>query len=384
MKEQFAHFADVGPTSVADACLHELFEAQVDRSPDAPALISGHTTLSYRELDVLSTRLARHLRARGAGPGRILGIYCERSYRPIVAILACLKSGAAYVPIDPVYPRDRIEYIVGEAGIELIVTEGALREKIAGMFSGAFVSFDEELAVFSALSGERLSCAETGLKPSDLAYLIYTSGTTGRPKGVMAEHRNAYLYTLAMNTVCGTGPEDRVYQGFSLGFDGSIEELWMAFSNGSALVCPERDSPRFGNDLGAYLNKMGITYFSTVPTMISTITDGIASLKTLVVSGEICPEELVTRWARPGLAMWNVYGPTEATVNTTAKLCLPGRPVTIGKNLPGYEIHVLDERMNEVARGEKGQLYVGGRTLARGFLNQPEKSAEVFLTQPDG
>ncbi|MGZ3650084.1 MAG: Pls/PosA family non-ribosomal peptide synthetase [Bdellovibrionota bacterium] len=368
--------------SLAEGCLHELFEAQVTKTPDAVALVCGSISFTYAELDAVTNRLARLLRSEGAGPGALVGIYFERSHRPILAILACLKAGAAYIPIDPSYPKERIDHIVQEASVSLLITEEALFAKASSFFPGTLLSVDAP--TWQILSPEGLSRRETGVRPSDLAYVIYTSGTTGRPKGVMAEHRNAFRYAHSFNRVCGTGPGDRVYQGFSLGFDGSIEEIWMAFSNGSCLVVPERDSPRFGNDLGAFLARLGITYFSTVPTMLSTITEAIPSLTTLVVSGEICPEELVQRWARPGLRMWNVYGPTEATVNTTAKECLPGLPITIGKNLPGYEIHVLDENMRERPRGEKGELYVGGATLARGYLKQPEKTAEVFITLAGG
>ena len=198
----------------------------------------------------------------------------------------------------------------------------------------------------------------------------------------MTEHRGAFKFVHAFNEVCGTLPHDRVYQGFSLGFDGSVEEIWMAFSNGSALVVGDRQTPRFGNELGQFLAQSGVTYFSTVPTLLSTVTDGISTLRLLVVSGEICPSELVNRWVRPGLRMLNVYGPTEATVNTTAAECVPGRPITIGRPLSGYGIHILNEHLRPVPRGQKGELFVGGETLARGYLKQAELTAERFFTIP--
>ena len=190
--------------------------------------------------------------------------------------------------------------------------------------------------------------------------MLYTSGTTGRPKGVMTEHRNAHHFVQAFNAACGAAPGGRIYQGFSLGFDGSVEEIWMAFSNRGVLVVGDRDTPRFGNDLAQYLARAGVTYFSTVPTMLSTMTEDIPSLTQLVVSGEVCPPELVARWARPGRQMLNVYGPTEATVNTTAKLCRPGEAVTIGQPLSGYDAWILDAEMNPLPPGEMGELYIGG------------------------
>jgi non-ribosomal peptide synthetase component F len=144
----------------------------------------------------------------------------------------------------------------------------------------------------------------------------------------------------AFNRVCRTLPEDRVYQGFSLGFDGSVEEIWMAFSNGATLVVPTSDAPRFGNELARYLARQHVTYLSTVPTMLTTMTEAVPTLRQLVVSGEVCQPQLVERWAVPGRLMLNVYGPTEATVNTTAAVCKPGEPITIGRPLEAYEISV--------------------------------------------
>jgi non-ribosomal peptide synthetase-like protein len=372
--------ARLQPTNAG--CLHELFEAQVDLRPEAPALISAEGTVSYAELDASANRLARLLRHRGLGPGNFVAIYFERSTRPIVSILACLKAGVAYVPVDPSYPADRIRHIREESELVLALTEPALAHQAGELFGCPILDVDAAAAEIAWQSDARISRSESGVSPDDLCYVIYTSGSTGRPKGVMAVHGGAYRFTLAFNEVCATSPADRVYQGFSLGFDGSVEEIWMAFSNGSALVVPSRDTPRFGNDLGAHLEKNGVTYFSTVPTLLSTIADGVPSLRCLVVSGEICSSDLVSRWARPGLRMLNVYGPTEATVNTTAAECVAGRPVTIGRPLRGYELHVLDPEQRPVARGEKGELYVGGETLARGYLKQPALTAEKFVEVP--
>jgi len=372
--------------------LHELFENQVELTPNAPAIICDQTVLSYQETEERANRLARYLMLYGAGPGKFIGIYFERSELPIIAILACLKSGAAYVPIDPTYPPERVRGILTESEAVLLLTEASLSPQATEYFDGTIIAVDfhsdekstpDEIA---SQSSARLTRAETGASPSDLCYVIYTSGTTGRPKGIMTEHRNVFLFAHAFNRVCGTAPSDRIYQGFSLTFDGSVEEIWMAFSNGSALVVPTRETPRFGNELGQYLAQHKVTYFSTVPTLLSTISEPVPSLTVLVVSGEICPTELVSRWvgtpSNPGLRMLNVYGPTEATVNTTAAECIPGKPITIGRPLQGYGIHILDDKMQPVRRGEKGELFVSGDTLARGYLKQSELSAEKFFSLP--
>lgn len=366
-----------------ESCLHELFEAQADLTPLATAVVSGDECLSYRALDEQCNRLAHHLRHLGVGPGKLVAIYFDRSELPIVAILSVLKSGAAYLPIEPAYPEERVRHIFGEARPVLVLTEEALTSHIARSFAGPVIAIDGSQAAILEQSPSRLTRESTGVSPSDLCYVIYTSGTTGRPKGVMTEHRNTAFFARMFNRVCGTSPSDRVYQGFSLGFDGSVEEIWMAFTNGSALVVGDRAAPRFGNDLAEYLTKAAVTYFSTVPTLLSTMTEDIPTLKTLVVSGEVCGPEIALRWARPGRKLWNVYGPTEATVNTAAKLCVPGRPITIGKPLDGYGAFILDENRRPVPRGEKGELYVSGKGLCRGYLNQPALTSERFVTLPN-
>lgn len=373
---------DERPRLDVPGCLHELFERQVDLRPHATAVHHEGEILTYVELDRRANQLARCLRAQGAGPGSLVGLYFERSVHPIIAILACLKAGVAYVPIDPVYPGERIRHIVEEAELALVLSEEALEEKAREHFPVPLLSLDGDAEEIARHSPWRLLPTDAGVSPEDLCYVIYTSGTTGRPKGVMTEHGNAYRFVLAFNEVCQATPGDRVYQGFSLGFDGSVEEMWMAFSNGASLVVPDRQAPRFGNELAAYLVRHGVTYFSTVPTLLSTMTEDIPSLRYLVVSGEKCPPELVARWARPGRRMLNVYGPTEATVNTTSVDCVPGRPITIGKPLRGYDAYILDEAMRPVRHGEKGELYIGGETLARGYLKRPDLTGERFVPAP--
>lgn len=368
-------------TLALEGCLHELFERQVDLAPSATALVAGERTYTYAELDAKANQLARLLRFHEVGPGKLVAIYFDRSELPIIAILGCLKAGAAYVPIDPVHPVDRIRHMLEESEAALLLTEGSLAEKARSFHGGAQLVLDALGDEWHKQPAWRFGPDEIGAKPEDLCYVLYTSGTTGRPKGVMAEHRNAYRYTLAFNAALRTGPDDRVYQGFSLGFDGSVEELWMAFSNGSTLVVGSKDTPRFGDDLARFLAANGVTYFSTVPTLLTTMSESIPSLRTLVVSGEACPPEVVDRWARGHCRLYNVYGPTEATVNTTIAECRPGEPVTIGRPLPGYDLFVLDENGAPVPRGEKGELFVGGPTLARGYLKRPDLTADKFVTR---
>jgi non-ribosomal peptide synthetase-like protein len=361
-------------------CLHELFEEQADANADAPALIWGEKTLSYAELDERANRLARYLVRQGVGPGQFVGLCLERSELPIIAILACLKAGGAYVPLDPALPQERVAHILGEAEIGVLVTETHLAGRFADIGARAkLVALDAAQEEVAREIADRLPRRETGVRSEDACYVLYTSGSTGRPKGVVAEHRNVTHFVEAFNRICSTTPDDRVFQGFALSFDGSVEEIWMAFSNGSALVVAGKDAPRFGNDLARYLTSAGITYFSTVPTMLSTMTEDAPTLRRLVVSGEVCPPELVARWAKDGCCMLNVYGPTEATVNTTAAVCIPGKPITVGRPIDGYTALILDANGEPVAPGEQGELYIGGPGLARGYLKQPELTERAFI-----
>ncbi len=365
-----------------EATLPEVFATRVATHPDHVAVVCGDRSWTYGELDEATTRLARRLRDAGARPGTFAAVHFERSELPIIAILACLKAGAAYVPIDPSYPVERIEHIVSETEPVVRLTESTLMARAGDAYGQTpTVVLDDGWQDEDWDEDPRSSATgpEGDVAPHDLAYIIYTSGTTGRPKGVMAEHRHVSRYVSAFNEACRTGPDDLVYQGFSLSFDGSVEEIWMAFSNGSTLVVPTPDAPRFGVDLGKYLTGLGVTYFSTVPTMLATI-DSAPSLRTVVLSGEVCPPELVQRWARDDLRLLNVYGPTEATVNTTIAHCLPDRPITIGRPLPGYDLHIVDENLQPVPPGAKGELLVSGPTLARGYYNQPELTAKQFVT----
>jgi non-ribosomal peptide synthetase component F len=251
-------------------CLHELFEAQLDAHSDSLA-IDGSTTLTYREVEQRANRIAHHLRQRGAAPGKLVALLFNRSELPILAILGVLKAGAGYLPLDPSYPDERMRYILEEAEVDIVVTEAAMRARIDEVFDGEVVVLDEDACEVALQPSTRIRRTETGLKQSDLCYVLFTSGTTGQPKGVMVEHRNAAQFAVAFNEACETSPADRIYQGFALTFDGSVEEIWMAFSNGATLVVPTGGAPRFGDDLAEYLHRHRVSYFSTVPTMLTTM-----------------------------------------------------------------------------------------------------------------
>ena len=360
--------------------LHELFERQAEARPEHVAIEFAGARWTYAALDRSANQLARLLRERGIGPGTLVALLLPRSADPYLAQLATLKAGAAYVPLDPDYPADRIGYILADAGVALAVTTESLAARLGG-YQGAVLRLDEERAAIAARSPEPLS---PSAGERDLCYVIYTSGTTGRPKGVLIEHKSASHFVKTEGAIFQVRPEDRVYQGFSLAFDASVEEVWLAFHAGAALVVATEAMAHSGPGLSALLTGAGVTVFSCVPTLLSMLEEDIPTLRLLILGGEACPQDLVTRWARADRRMVNTYGPTEATVVATYADCDPNRPVTIGRPLPGYEVRILDPEMRPVGDGETGELHIGGLGLARGYLGRDDLTAAKFVTAFEG
>jgi non-ribosomal peptide synthetase-like protein len=364
-------------------CLQRLFEAHAERRPSAPAIVSAQGTLTYAEVNGRANQLARHLRRQGVRTGQLVGLYLERSPDALVGILSILKAGAAYVPLDPAHPTDRIRHIMDEAGISTLVSETPLKVD-AHRLTRRVVEVDDPRRPWRDESTASLPDEDLLLTDAHLSYVLYTSGSTGRPKGVMTEHRNVVSFVAAFNQVIRLTRQDRVFHGFSPGFDGSVEEMWMAFSNGAALVVPRRGPQLVGNELACAITGGRATVFSTVPTSLSMISDPLPTVRLLIVSGERCSPEIVRRWATRGRRMLNVYGPTETTVNATAAECRPDAAVTIGRPLEGYELYILDEEGRPVAAGATGELFIAGPGVARGYLNQPDLTRTHFVPWPEG
>jgi non-ribosomal peptide synthetase-like protein len=361
--------------------LHELFEVTADAFPERVALLRGEMETTYVELERRANRLANYLRDQGVTRGSYVAFLLPRGTEAYVALLAILKSGAAYVPIDPDYPAERVAYIVSDCAAHVLLTNRALAGKIE-LQGTRIVTLDSQAEEIAAASERRLSRTETGLTETDLCYVIYTSGSTGKPKGVQVEHRNACHLVRAERQLFEVRPDDRVYQGFSLAFDASVEEVWLAFHSGAALVVGTAEMVKSGPELSGQLTWAGVTVFSTVPTLLSMLNEDIPTLRLLILGGEACPQELVARWCRPGLRMVNTYGPTEATVIATYADCDPAQPVTIGKAVPGYHIYLLDEQLSPVLAGSAGEICVGGPGVARGYLGRDDLTRDRFVSNP--
>jgi non-ribosomal peptide synthetase-like protein len=356
--------------------LHHLFERRADAAPEAIAVEFESERVSYAQLEARANQLAQLLHARGIKRGELVGMLAPRGVEAYVAILGILKSGAGYLPIDTAYPLDRIAFICEDAAARIVVSIKACAAQLPAGVEAVLL----DGPVLDGLSPTRLPARrDLGAAWEDTAYAIYTSGTTGRPKGVPISHRAVCNLVRAESRIFEVKPNDRVYQGFSLAFDASVEEVWAAFFAGATLVAAPDAVVKAAGDLGAFLSGRGITVLSTVPTLLTLMDGDVPSVRLLIVGGEACPAHLVERWARPGRRLLNTYGPTEATVIATWKELRPGEPVTIGKAVANYATYVVDEKLERVAPGVSGELLLGGVGVARGYLNRPELTREKFV-----
>jgi non-ribosomal peptide synthetase-like protein len=356
--------------------LHDYFEQQAAQHPTQIALVCHEQRLSYGQLEERSNQLAHYLGTRGIGIGTRVGLLLERSIEVYIAVLGILKAGAAYVPMDPDYPTDRVQYILTDSEVELLLTTPAMLAKHPDLPCPSFC-LDPEI-----LNRQPTTSPSLEIAARELCYIIYTSGSTGRPKGVMLEHRHAVNFVWAAQDVYGVQSTDRFYQGFSIAFDASIEEIWLTFAAGATLVVGTAEMVRAGSALAGILTRLEVTVFSCVPTLLSMLQEDLPTVRLLILGGEACQPELVQRWFSPQRRILNTYGPTEATVVATYLECDPHKPVTIGVPLPSYEIYILDENLQEVAAGATGQIFIGGDSLARGYVNRPDLTAAKFIQHP--
>ncbi|HWO62050.1 MAG TPA: amino acid adenylation domain-containing protein, partial [Umezawaea sp.] len=339
----------------------ELFAEQVLRDPDAPALISPERTVDYRELDEWSDRVARALVARGAGPERLVAVRVPRSFEFVVSVLAVLKTGAAYLPLDVEHPAERLRSLVDDADPVLVVTPDLLAE----------------------VAGEEHPPLTVDLPLSAAAYVMYTSGSTGRPKAVVTTHAGVHALVAAQRERLRVGPGSRVLQFVSAAVDAAFWELGMSVLSGAALVLASTSRITPGEQLADALTTHRITHLSLPPTALKALPHAeYPHLRTLVVAAEACPPALVDTWA-PGRRMVNAYGPTEVTTTSTmSDPLVPGEhvdSVPIGRPLPGIRAYVLDAALRPVPVGVPGELYVGGTGLARGYRNQPGLTSDRFV-----
>ncbi|WP_168712299.1 non-ribosomal peptide synthetase [Streptomyces sp. A1277] len=363
--------------------LPELFAGQVVRAPDAVALECAGVSWSYAELDAWSSRLARYLLGLGAGPERVVAVALPRSLELVAAVLAVSKTGAAYLPVDPGYPADRIDYMLTDAAPVAVVTS---RQAVGDLATRSPLVVLDDPEVAAAVAGQSGGTVTDEDRPAPLlpahpAYVIYTSGSTGRPKGVVVSHLGLANLSAFMISTLGTGPASRVAQLLSLSFDMSLLELLSSLPAGAALVIPE-PGPLAGQELVRTLRELRATHAVVAPAALAgAAAEGVRGLECLVVGGEALPSELTVEWSA-GRRMFNAYGPTETTVCTTISAPLSGGDAPIGKPAWNVRAYVLDGRLEPVPTGVAGELYLAGPCLARGYLNQPGLTAQRFVACP--
>ncbi|WP_066946327.1 non-ribosomal peptide synthetase [Streptomyces lushanensis] len=373
--------------------LPALFEAQAARTPDAPALRYEGTTVSYARLGAEADRLAAELREHGVGPESVVGVCLPRGIGLVVALLAVMKAGGAYLPLDPEYPRERVGFMLDDAAATVVVTDAGL----AALVSGGDGAGDRRIvdidADRSGPSGPLVPSGPSGTgtdsrpAPGHPAYVIYTSGSTGRPKGVVVEHRAIVNRLRWMQETYGLTGADRVLQKTPYGFDVSVWEFFWPLTTGATLVLARPGGHRDPAYLAGVIADEGVTTLHFVPSMLRAFLAGplpaMPTLRRMMCSGEALPADLVTAvHERIGCELHNLYGPTEAAVDVTAARCAPGLPVTIGRPIANTRTYIVDEGLRPVPVGVPGELLLGGVQLARGYLGRPALTAERFVPSP--
>ncbi|HEU4885333.1 MAG TPA: amino acid adenylation domain-containing protein, partial [Longimicrobium sp.] len=376
-----------------ELCIHELFEAQAARTPGAAAVVFQGETLTYAELNARANRLAHHLVALGVGPDQPVAICVERSLEMVVGLLAVLKAGGGYVPLDPAYPEDRLRYTLADSRPALLLTQAALRERFAGL-DVPVLALDAGAAAWAGLPETN---PRADVAPHHLAYVIYTSGSTGQPKGVMVEHGNVARLFSATDAWFGFGERDVWTLFHSFAFDFSVWEIWGALLYGGRLVVVPRETARSPEDFYALLCAEGVTVLNQTPSAFRQLiaaqaaVGGEHALRCVVFGGEALELATLRPWFERNddrrTRLVNMYGITETTVHVTYRPVVAADaeragPSPIGVRIPDLRIYILDARGEPVPVGVTGELYVGGAGVARGYLNRPELTAQRFVRDP--
>lgn len=369
-----------------EAFIHELVRAQIGANASRVAVISGDRTLTYAELGTRANAIAQALRARGA-EGKLVGICLEREIDLLPAMLGILEAGAAYVPLDPAYPRDRLAFMVEDARIAALITHSALgqqfdypRDKQLWLDTQA-----SELAAEAAAVAAPQTSAPSATSAQSLAYVIYTSGSTGKPKGVLVPHRPVVNLLQAVTRQYELTRDDRLLAVSSISFDIHVIDVWAALSVGSTVVLASREATTDGASLRALIDDHGVTYLQATPSTWRLLLEADLRAPRLKATstGEPLPADLAITLAPRVGQLWNMYGPTETTVwSTGTRVPDPRAPITIGLPLANQTIWILDAHGRICPIGVPGEMHIGGEGVTRGYLNRPELDAERFIADP--
>ncbi|MBD2201832.1 amino acid adenylation domain-containing protein [Calothrix sp. FACHB-1219] len=370
-----------------DKCIHQLFEEQVEKTPDAIAVIFENQQLTYRELNSQANQLAHYLQELGVKPETIVGIYMERSLLMVVALIAVLKAGGAYLPLEPSYPKERLAFMLEDAQVSLVLTQADLSNQLP-QHPAQFISVD-----IKDLGDKNYSYnnPHSDVKPENLVYVIYTSGSTGKPKGVMNIHRGLCNRLLWMQDTYQLTSTDRVLQKTPFSFDVSVWEFFWTLLTGATLVIAKPGGHQQPRYLVELISQQQVTVLHFVPSMLQVFLEETEhqkcqSIKHVICSGEALNYDLQQRFFQSFAAeLHNLYGPTEASIDVTAWRCESvndEKIVPIGRPIANTQIFILDRHLQPVPVGVPGELYIGGLGLARGYLNRAELTQEKFINHP--
>lgn len=366
--------------------VHQWFESEASTHPNAPCLVADDASLSFGEVNAQSNRLAHHLRALGVGPESRVAVALERGAEMVICVLAILKAGGCYLPLDPSHPTERLRLMLAESDPRVVLTTGEARvASLSGAGHGTCVDVRAERGSWQAQPSTALRPADVGLSVRNLAYVLYTSGSTGRPKGVEIEHRSLSNLVAGQIEYLGLQRDARILQVSSFSFDASVSEIFMALCSGAALHLAPQGDLLVGDALAAVIARDAITHLTLTPTVLETLGQHslLESLRTLIVAGEALSAPLARRWAR-ARRLVNAYGPTEVAVCATMYDCREDSETAppIGRPLPNVLVYVLDPGGRRVATGDTGEIFIGGVGVARGYLARPELTEERFVPDP--
>ncbi|MFB1485371.1 amino acid adenylation domain-containing protein, partial [Corallococcus sp. RDP092CA] len=362
-----------------EACIQQLVAAHAEQIPDAVAVVYEDQSLTYAELDAKANQLAHHLRRRYVGPEVRVALCVERSLELVVGMLGILKAGGAFVPLDPAYPIDRLDFMLADSGAPVLLTQESLVDTLPSE-GRLLIQIDADWDAIERMPEE---APATNVGAGNLAYVIYTSGSTGRPKGTLLQHQGLVNTALQVGRVHRYAPGSRVLQYAASSFDASVAEVFGTLAAGATLVLAPRDRLLPDEPLRTLLQEQRITAVTLTPSVLSRLgTDGLDGLRTVVSAGEALSVELARKWGE-GRLLLNAYGPTEATVcaTLTHEGADPER-LTIGRPWANVQVYVLDDTLGPVPPGVAGELYVASVGLARGYQGRPELTAERFLPNP--
>ncbi|WP_414585411.1 non-ribosomal peptide synthetase [Scytonema sp. PCC 10023] len=389
-------------------CFHQLFEARTEQTPDAialsacsaNALVFENQHLTYHELNIRANQLAHHLQQLGVVPDTLVGICLERSFEMIIGVLGILKAGGAYLPLDPTYPQARLNFMLEDAKVSILLTHSSLSSLFrrgtaqnspytqeSNKGSGdpqhelSVICIDQDWQTITQQSQENPKSCVTS---DNLAYIIYTSGSTGKPKGVLIEHRGLSNLIQAQIETFNLQPNHRILQFASLSFDASIFEIVMTLGTGATLYLANKESLLPGQPLIQLLREKAITHVALPPAVLAVLPKAeLPALQTIICAGEPCSEDIVKRWAS-GRRFFNAYGPTEATVwSTVAEISATGEKPPIGRPIANTQIYILDKHLQPLPIGIPGEVYISGEGLARGYLKRPELTESRFIQEAE-